>query len=243
MFLKIEQRRVRKQNSCHMKIGSHQWIDLIIEGAAQMGLAISPQQASQFARHAEILLEWNRKINLTTIVDPVAVAVKHFLDAIAPLEHIPSGGELLDIGTGGGFPGIPLKIMHPEQPMILIDGVRKKINFVKHVIRQLHLAEIEAMHIRSEELTDQASYQKRFKVIVCRALADLNAVIHMASPLLAASGRIIAFQGPQDASQSQDNLYNSHVRSRHHHFNLSTVDYHLPILGDPRSIVVIESIN
>ena len=141
-----------------MQIGSQEWTAMLSEGAARMGLTVRPAQAAQFATHARLLLEWNRKINLTAITDPTQVAVKHYLDAIAPLDHIPPGGRLLDIGTGGGFPGIPLKVMRPDQPMTLIDGVRKKVNFVKHVIRALRLNRIEALHTRASEKRRSAQH-------------------------------------------------------------------------------------
>jgi hypothetical protein len=110
---------------------SSEWKKMVLRGARQLGIVLTPGQLDCFAQHATLLLEWNRKINLTAIVDPAEMAVKHYLDAIAPIKHIPLQGHLLDIGTGGGFPGIPLKVMRPDQPMTLIDGVRKKISFVK----------------------------------------------------------------------------------------------------------------
>ena len=128
-----------------MQIGSDLWRQLIVKGAAEYDIDVTPLQADQFARHAGLLLEWNRKINLTAIVDPVQVAVKHYLDALIPLTHIPHDGPLLDVGTGAGFPGLVLKIMRPDQPMALIDGSRKKISFIKTIIRQLGLPQIEAI--------------------------------------------------------------------------------------------------
>jgi 16S rRNA (guanine527-N7)-methyltransferase len=223
-----------------MKIGSEKWINTVLEGAAQMGLKVSPGQAAQFGRHGQLLMEWNRKINLTAITDPTQVAVKHFLDAIAPLNHIPSEGRLLDIGSGGGFPGIPLKIMRPSQTMTLIDSVRKKINFVKSVIRLLGLDQIEALHTRAEELRLQNAHAHAYKVIVCRALADLNAVVHMAIPLLADGGSIVAFHGPRDASQYPDGRFSRSIRDRLFHFQTSRVIYQLPFLGDNRSVSILK---
>ena len=137
------------------RIGSDAWIDLLVQGADRLGHSLSPDQARQMALHVQLLLEWNQRTNLTAITDPVHVAVKHCLDAIAPLHLLPEEGALLDIGTGGGFPGIPLKIMRPDLDMTLIDSVRKKISFVNHVIRQLHLPRIEALHVRAQTLAEQ----------------------------------------------------------------------------------------
>ena len=115
-----------------MRIGSPQWAALIVEGAKAFGLALDQKQVSRFAAHASELIKWNKKFNLTTITDPRDMALKHYLDSIAPAKRIPSFSTLLDIGSGGGFPGIPLKIICPNLKLTLIDGSRKKINFLKH---------------------------------------------------------------------------------------------------------------
>ena len=187
-----------------MVIGSEEWRTLVEQGAAQLGVIVHHQQTEQFSRHARWLMEWNRKINLTAITDPREVAIKHFVDAIAPLEHIPDSGHLLDMGTGGGFPGIPLKIMRPGQPMTLIDSVRKKVNFVRYVIHQLELAGIEALHTRAEALADGPK-GGQFDIIVCRALSDLRTALALARPLLAPGGKMIFYQGPSTGDDSDDN--------------------------------------
>lgn len=223
-----------------IKIGSPRWVEIVMEGATQMGLTVSRRQAVQFARHGQLLMEWNRKINLTSITDPFQVAVKHYLDAIAPLKHIPAEGRLLDIGTGGGFPGIPLKIMRPSQSMTLIDGVRKKINFVKHVLRQLGLDGIEALHTRAEALWPQSAQAQKYETIVSRALADLNTVAQMATPLLAEEGCIVAYHGPRDASQYAGSQFSTLINDRLIRFRLSTITYQLPLLGDQRSVSILK---
>ncbi len=221
-----------------MQIGSSQWLELVVQGADQVGLAITSEHAAQFAQHAVTLLEWNRKINLTAIVEPRQVAIKHFLDAIAPLAHIPPKGQLLDIGTGGGFPGIPLKILRPEQPMTLIDGSRKKINFVKHIIRQLGLQKIEALQTRAEDLGHKETHQGRYAVIVCRALADLATIARTAGPLLCPDGRIVIYQGPAEHHHSVLTNYNGH---KGFSFKVESISYGLPILGDRRTLVVLQA--
>lgn len=223
-----------------MQIGSQQWIDIILEGAARMGLAVSDLQAAQFARHGQLLMEWNRKINLTSITDPMQVAVKHFLDAIAPLKHIPADGRLLDIGTGGGFPGIPLKVMRPRQTMTLIDSVRKKINFVKHVLRQLGLDRIEALQTRAEALKGHGIQAEKFEVIVSRALADLNTVAQTAIPLIADEGCIVAYHGPRDERHYSGRQFSTVIKDRPVRCRLWTVTYQLPFLGDNRTVSILK---
>ncbi len=208
---------------------------MVRDGAAQMGIELSRTQVELFSEHAVLLLEWNRKINLTAIVEPAEMAVKHYLDAIAPLAHIPADGYLMDIGTGGGFPGIPLKIVRPDQPMTLIDSVRKKISFVKQAIRQLGLKSIQAHQTRVEALADQTSEQGKYKAIVCRAWTDLQEVVSLAQPLLAPSGSIVAYQGPEKGDPKADIDPNAMSGLR-----IETFSYRLPISGDPRSVTVLQ---
>ena len=223
-----------------MEIGSPSWLEIIVQGAARMGLTVSPGQAHQFAVHGKSLLEWNQKINLTTINKPEQIAVKHFLDAIVPLDRLPAQGRLLDIGTGGGFPALPLKVMRPDLSMTLIDGIRKKVNFVKHVIRLLGLADIQALQVRAEALVHDKGWSGGFEIIVCRALADLEDVLDLAVPLLAPQGCIIAYQGPQQSGSAPDDNDGTILTHGARRFRTTIHHYRLPYIGDPRSITIIE---
>jgi len=215
-----------------MRVGDAQWRSLICDGAGKGGILIGDRQVDLMSRHAEALLEWNRKINLTAIVDPVEIAVKHFLDSIWPHPLIPLAGRLLDIGTGGGFPGIPLKILRPEQSMLLIDGVRKKINFVRDVIRRLELQGVAADHIRAEELArKEATVHDGFDVVICRALKDPVRAARMAAPLLAPGGQLWVYQGPAEEWAPEALPPDFRVTDTH--------AYSLPFTGDRRTLVVI----
>ena len=138
-----------------MNIGAQAWKNTIVEGARELGIAVSAAQADQFAAHALILKAWNRKINLTAIHAPMDMAVKHFLDSIIPSRHIRPGSRLLDVGSGAGFPGIPLKVMLPSLDVTLVDATRKKVSFLSHVIQALHLSRISAIHSRLEDLQQE----------------------------------------------------------------------------------------
>lgn len=214
-----------------MQIGSEQWRQLIISGAVQLNIPVTADQAQAFALHAGELIHWNRKINLTAIVEPRELAVKHFLDAIAPLAWIPDQGELIDVGTGGGFPGIVLSIMRPYQSMTLIDGSRKKISFIKHLIRRLGLDKVQALQTRAEDLGRRKAYQGRFQTIVCRAFADPHSAVRMTRNLLAPQGKIVVYQGP-----NIDLDFNPADVDRG--CQVEVVEYRLPVSGDPRKLVV-----
>ena len=219
-----------------MKIGSHEWIDLLMTGAQELQVEMDHDQAIQFGRYAQILQRWNKKINLTSITDPREIAVKHFLDSVAPSASIPQQGTLLDIGTGGGFPGVPLKILRPQQSMVLIDGVRKKINFVKQVLRELHLDRIEAIQARAEDLIRHPCKTKQFDIIVSRALADVDVLVKLAAPLLKPEGRLVLYKGSHTAASSTkiDGRQFSGAR-----FDCSDLTYRLPFSGHRRTVFIL----
>ncbi|AOY58106.1 MULTISPECIES: 16S rRNA (guanine(527)-N(7))-methyltransferase RsmG [Desulfococcus] len=222
-----------------MEIGSPEWLALIESGAAAMGLSVSPSQARLFARHAEVLLDWNKATNLTAITTPEAVAVKHFLDALMPSRHIPSGSVTLDIGSGGGFPGIPLKIMDPSLSVTLIDTVRKKVSFLNYLIRVLGLQDISAHHIRAEALAMQHPMAGAFDVIVCRALTALDGFIRMARPLLKSDGLLIAMKG--EISEKEIIAAEALIADGNDAGNIfiDVVHYTLPVLALPRRLYLI----
>jgi len=195
-----------------MEIGSEKWKNLIIEGAAALfnqfpatcDLRPAPQtlHLNQFALHAIELLKWNQKINLTAITDPAEIAVKHFIDSIAPVPLIPhDASSMLDIGSGGGFPGIPIKIMLPSLSVTLIDSSRKKVSFQKHIIRTLRLENTEAVHTRAEELAENPLFSNAFDLVICRAFSALDKFVLTALPFLAKDGIIIALKGKVSESE------------------------------------------
>ena len=227
-----------------MRIGSPQWAALIVEGAKAFGLALDQKQVSRFAAHASELIKWNKKFNLTTITDPRDMALKHYLDSIVPANRIPPFSALLDIGSGGGFPGIPLKIVCPSIELTLIDGSRKKISFLKHALRSLQINDVEARQTRSEQLVDHPDFVSAFDVIACRALSSLGAFVQMALPLLAEEGIIIAWRG--NVSQSEIDALQSDVLEKMNgdqcagrQYSLDLETYKLPIIEAERSLLCV----
>ena len=227
-----------------MRIGSPQWAALIIEGARAFGIALDQNQVARFAAHAGELIKWNEKFNLTTITDPREMALKHYLDSIVPANRIPSFSSVLDIGSGGGFPGIPLKIVCPAIRLTLIDGSRKKINFLKHALRSLQMHDVEARHARAEQLSDNPDFASAFDVIACRALSSLDSFVQMALPLLAEEGIIIAWRGK--VSQSEIDALRSDVLEKmnagqhaRRQYSLDLEAYKLPIIEAERSLLCI----
>ena len=226
-----------------MKIGSKKWQNLIYEGAKNIDIQIDKRKIEKFAIHALELMKWNQKTNLTAITDPFEVAVKHFLDSIVPVKIIPSNASLLDIGSGGGFPGIPLKISLPSLSVTLIDASRKKVSFLKHIIRILELKNIDALQIRAEEFANKPGVAKKFNVIISRAFSSMTTFALTALPFLKKEGAIIAMRGNVSGDDIQ--LLRSSLNKRHailmdedtEAFKLSVKRYSLPYLKSDRSMV------
>jgi 16S rRNA (guanine527-N7)-methyltransferase len=219
-----------------MELDARHFREILYAACGELRVPVSEDHAALLFRHAQLLMEWNRRINLTAIVDPVEVVIKHYIDALAPIDDIPKEVQCLDIGTGAGFPGIPLKILRPSQPLTLIDSVRKKISFVKYSIMDLQLTLIDAIHIRAEDLARIPAHQKRYGAVLCRALADLPTIIRWAKPFLAPGGKIVAWRGPDRGSDQIKQISQSVAPN---HISIQTVDYALPILGDRRTLLVI----
>jgi 16S rRNA (guanine527-N7)-methyltransferase len=219
-----------------MKIGSKEWQRFIIDSARELGIEIDERVTALFSIHASELIKWNRKINLTAITDPRQVAIKHFLDSLAPAGFISDKARLLDIGSGGGFPGLPLKIFKPNTSVLLIDGVRKKINFLKHVLRTLGLENTEARQMRPEMLLKDPGCVPSFDVVISRALSDLSTFVKSALPLLAKHGKIIAMKGQVDVKEL-DALFADAAGDQ---YSLEIETYGLPSIGPQRSLVIIK---
>jgi 16S rRNA (guanine527-N7)-methyltransferase len=227
-----------------MDIGTNEWSNFLINQAKSIEIDLDHTQNRLFSIHAIELVKWTQKINITTITDPIEVASNHFLDSLVPAQFIPPEAAMLDIGSGGGFPGIPLKVILPKLSITLIDASRKKTSFLKHLIRTLKLDNIEALHIRAEDLAIHPSYINRFDVIISRALSSLDAFVRLALPLLAHGGVIIALKGEVDKTELDDLRDNVLEKmnaggSFDRQFAISLKRYSLPMLNSERSIITI----
>jgi 16S rRNA (guanine527-N7)-methyltransferase len=219
-----------------MEVGSESWREMIFSGAREMGIDVSEDQMDRICRYAAILLEWNRKINLTAITDAAEVAVKHFLDSMAALPHIPEEGKMLDIGSGGGFPGLVIAVFRPHLKITSVDSVRKKISFQQHVIRMLGLDAAKATHTRAETLADPNGGAE-FDVVVSRALGTLELIATYALPVLNPNGMIIAYKG--SGGETELSQMESLAATRGVTLSVDTRNYSLPGKGDRRSLYII----
>jgi len=169
-----------------------QWLRHLRRGAEKLGIELDDGKTALLEVFAKELLAANERLNLTRVLDPVALADKLILDSVYPGKFLEGEGRVLDLGTGGGVPGVPLKIARPEMELTLIDGKRKKINFVKYVIRKLGLEGIEARQVRADALAGEGV---RFGCVITRAVASLADLLRMAFPVLAPGGVMVAMKG------------------------------------------------
>jgi 16S rRNA (guanine527-N7)-methyltransferase len=168
---------------------------LLLEGANSFGIHLDEKAIGAFDLYLKELLKWNRKINLTAIRSEKGIVVKHFIDSLSIYPHLAAAFSLLDIGSGAGFPGIPLKMVKPDLNVTLIDSVRKKVDFQRHIIRTLGLKGIEATHGRAEEEGLSQGMEGRFDTVISRAFSDLKTLLILSSPFLKKGGRVLAMKG------------------------------------------------
>jgi 16S rRNA (guanine527-N7)-methyltransferase len=161
-------------------------------GLRQLGLTLSDTQIEQFQFYRAELLDWNTRINLTAITNPEEVLLKHFLDSLTLLAVIDKPRlRLLDIGTGAGFPGLPLKIIRPQWSVTLLEATGKKVTFLNHVIEVLQLEDVIAVHGRAEELAHKSVWRATFDVVTARAVAAIPTLLEYTAPYCRVGGLII----------------------------------------------------
>ncbi len=165
---------------------------VFIEGLRLLGLRVTERQLDQFLRYQQELLDWNTRINLTAITDPEEVLLRHFLDSLSLLLVYDRAETcLLDIGTGAGFPGLPLKIVRPQWQVVLLEATGKKVAFLQHIIETLQLKNVVALHGQAEGLAHKAGYRASFDVVTARAVASLPTLLEYAAPFCRVGGQII----------------------------------------------------
>lgn len=169
---------------------------VITEKAKQIEITLTAKQIEQFYQYMELLIEWNQKINLTAIVEEKEIIEKHFIDCLTIVKHIKPNTSLIDVGTGAGFPGIPIKIVREDVKVTLLDSLNKRINFLNEVIQQLGLEKIEAVHARVEEAGKNKNDREKYDVATSRAVANLTTLSEYMLPLVKLNGISICMKGP-----------------------------------------------
>lgn len=154
----------------------------------KMSISLNKEQYDQFYAYMVLLIEWNEKINLTAITEPQEIILKHFVDSLTIAKYIEEGKTIIDMGTGAGFPGIPLKIYRNDVKVVLADSLNKRIKFLNEVIEKLQLKNIETIHCRAEELGKNKEYREKFDYATSRAVANLSTLSEYLLPFVKLNG-------------------------------------------------------
>lgn len=172
------------------------------EELSKIGVGIDEKKFSMLCRYYEMVVEKNEVMNLTAITEPADFVVKHFLDSayVAVLTDL-SGKRIIDVGTGAGFPGMVLKILFPDMEIVLLDSLRKRVDFLKNVITELGLSGIEAIHGRAEELGQDENFRESFDICVSRAVSDLPVLSELCIPFVKVGGEFVAYKSVEASDE------------------------------------------
>lgn len=231
-------------------------MDLLIKGTELLGLSLTEHQIGLFQRYADELVIWNRRVNLTAITDYEEIQTKHFLDSISCLLAFPGvirdgkppyniklpslvGLKVIDVGAGGGFPGLPLKIVCPELTLTLLDSVAKKTQFLSHMVESLGLAGVEVLTGRAEEFGRGPRHREQYDIVVSRAVAVLPVLAELCLPFAKVGGRLIApKKGILEHEIQSATKAIAFLGGR----LTDTIPVELPGLLDPRYLVVVDKV-
>lgn len=217
---------------CNTTMFEGQFTDLLLKYAAEARIELTESQAVLMSRHVRIMLEWNSRFNLTRITAPEEVIIMHLLDSIAPAKYLPSSGRALDVGAGAGFPGIPLKIVHPDLQMVLLESSGKKVSFLSAAAASLELVGITALHASWQDFRRQKENAGTFDLIVMRALKpEPQHISRLASSLLAPGGLFARWESlDPDAEAKGETKQNGRMNF------YGDFDYSLPGMKRPRVV-------
>ncbi len=209
-----------------------------VEGLRQLGIELQESLLDAFQRYRQALLEWNARFNLTAIKDPEEILLKHFLDSLSILTvYDPLTARLFDIGSGAGFPGLPLKIVRPGWRVTLLEATGKKTHFLRHVVEMLNLAEVDIIHGRAEELAHQREYRATFDIVTARAVSSLPTLLEYSAPYCRVGGRIVL---PKKGELVEEIARGQRAAERVGAVLLVDVPVTLPELNDGRRLLMWE---
>lgn len=167
------------------------------ERANEINIVLSVEQLWKFYKYMELLIDWNEKINLTAITDPEEIILKHFIDSLTISKYIEKNSKIVDVGTGAGFPGIPLSIVNSDFKITLVDSLNKRLIFLEEVIKQLELPNVELVHARAEEFGQNKKHRESFDIATSRAVANLSTLSEYLIPLVKLNGKCICMKASE----------------------------------------------
>lgn len=180
--------------------------EILKNAAEEYGISLSETQLQQFDRYQELLVEWNQKMNLTALTEPKDMAIKHMIDSVSVYDEkwFSEGMSVIDVGTGAGFPGLPLKILCPSLKVTLLDSLNKRVKFLETVVSELGLSDIVCVHARAEEAARQKQYREKFDAVVSRAVARLPILAEYDLPFVRVGGFFAAMKGAKYEEEAEE---------------------------------------
>lgn len=205
----------------------------------KIGIVLYEEQLNQFYEYMKLLIEWNKKINLTAIIEEDDIILKHFVDSLTVLDYLKGYNSIIDIGTGAGFPGIPIAITCRDKYITLMDSLNKRVRFLDDVKEKNKLNNIKTIHSRAEDLGKNKMYREKFDVSISRAVANLTTLVEYMLPFVKVGGICICMKG-QDIN---DEIKNSKVAIELLGGEIERIDeFYLPDTQMKRNIIVIRKI-
>lgn len=179
-----------------------QYLKKLSDGASDFDINLTEEQLGKFSLYEDLLVKWNEKINLTAITDEEGIVIKHFLDSLSLFSAMPSKiTNMIDVGTGAGFPGIPVKIVRDDIKVTLLDSLEKRIKFLNEVCSALSLKDIEAVHGRAEDFGADKKYREAYDVATARGVAALPVLLEYCLPFVKVGGLFLAMKGPDAVNE------------------------------------------
>jgi len=171
---------------------------ILNDACLELGVELDDFKISQFVKYKELLLYWNEKMNLTAITDEKDILLKHFVDSVSLVPFFDfDGKKVIDVGTGAGFPGIPIKIVKPSVELTLLDSLKKRISFLENVVSEIGLSSVKCVHSRAEDGGQNKDFREKFDICVSRAVAKLSVLSEYCLPFVKNGGCFISLKGPE----------------------------------------------
>ncbi|NIP29089.1 MAG: 16S rRNA (guanine(527)-N(7))-methyltransferase RsmG [Candidatus Dadabacteria bacterium] len=209
---------------------------ILVESAKKIDIDLSPSMINSFMSYLELIMIWGQKINLTSVLKEQNIIIKHFIDSLTISSYIKDNSHILDIGTGAGFPGIPLLIQNNSLELSLMESTTKKVSFLKEVKRSLRLENLHIYNIRAENVIDEL--KNRFDYVIFRAVGDFEKIVKLARPYLKKNGKIIIMKGPKGVAE-----FKRYINKNPDIIELIEIkEIELPILKNKRILIILKYI-
>ncbi len=217
-----------------------EWKKILQKQSKSLEIELEDKKQEQFYHYMELLQKWNENINLTAITEPEEVLQKHFIDSLTIMPYIKKDEKVIDVGTGAGFPGIPLKIAKEDVEVTLLDALNKRLNFLNEIIQVLELSTIETIHLRAEEAGRNKDLREKFDVSVSRAVAPLSVLVEYLLPLVKVNGKCICMKG----SNVEEEIRNSKKAIEILGGNIEKIEeFTLPNSDIKRNLIIIKKVS